>query len=180
MLRLVRVAAAVSVTVLGACVRPRHDAGPPPAGRVARLELERLGRNHRRGSDRVPRRALHGDSGKTGRFIGLLGRLGGRYVMDLQPDVTQLRVVQAYVGLLQPMLGFLVLDSIGEPLRFSTLDPDSMKRYLVAHPNELRADTLTSGVVLEAAPQDLQAFLVGYLRRPGVLSEPATWVRRSR
>ncbi|HXY18506.1 MAG TPA: hypothetical protein VEH83_00775 [Gemmatimonadales bacterium] len=108
------------------------------------------------------------DSGKTGTFAGMLGRLDGRLVLDLQPDVTHLDAPQQFIGMLQPLHAFLIVDSLGERPQLSLLDPDSLKAYLATHPGAVRADTLTAGVVLEAGPRELQAFLRGYLQRPGV------------
>ena len=122
---------------------------------------------------------MHDDSGKVGRFQGLLGRIDERLVMDIQPDVTALTVPDAYTGLLQPMHGFLFIDSIGAHPKVSILDPDSVKHYITAHPGAVRADTLSAGVVLEGTPRDLQAFLMGYLRRPGIFSEPMRLARRA-
>jgi hypothetical protein len=122
---------------------------------------------------------MHDDSGKSGSFLGLLGRINGRLVLDVQPDVTPLRVPQAYAGLLQPMHGFLFLDSVGTRPRVSILDPDSLSHYIIAHPGAIRADTLSAGVVLEGAPHDIQTFLSAYVRRPGVISEQLTLVRRA-
>lgn len=122
---------------------------------------------------------FHGDSGKTGRFVALLGHIGGRLVLDVQPDVTELNKPDVWTGLLQPLHGFIVIDAIDSRPRISNLDPDSLKAYLVAHPGVVRGDTLTAGVVLEAGPPQLRAFLASYLQRPGVLSSPTTFVRKT-
>ncbi|HXY69656.1 MAG TPA: hypothetical protein VEH62_09410 [Gemmatimonadales bacterium] len=117
------------------------------------------------------------DSGRMGAFGGLLGRLDGRLVLDVQPDVTRLPVPATYSGMLQPLHAFVFIDSLGEHPRFSILEPDSLRKYLIAHPGAVRADTLTAGVVLEAGPADLQAFLRAYVRRPGVVGAPETMSR---
>ncbi len=122
---------------------------------------------------------FHDHSGKTGRFLGLLGHLGGRLVLDVQPDVTELNRPDPWTGLLQPLHGFVMLDSIGARPSIAILDPDSLKAYLVAHPGVVKGDTLTAGVVLEAGPQQLRTFLGTYLQRPGVLSSPTTFVRKT-
>jgi len=125
----------------------------------------------------VYRVTMRDDSGKIGMFQGMLGRLDGRLVLDVQPNVTQLDVPAMYMGMLQPMHTFVLLDSIGEHPRFSILDTDSLRKYLVAHPAAVRADTFGGGVILEGPPRRLQAFLRVYLQRPGVASPPGVMRR---
>ena len=121
---------------------------------------------------------MHDDSGRIGRFQGQLGRIGDRLVLDVQPDVTVLNTPDMYTGLLQPLHGFITIDNLDTRPRLAVLNPDSLKQYMVAHPGAIRGDTLTAGVVLSAAPAPLKTFLAAYLRRPGVLGDPATFVRR--
>jgi hypothetical protein len=120
---------------------------------------------------------MRDDSGKTGRFFGMLGRLDGRLVLDAVPVVTHLDAPQMFIGMLQPLHAFVVIDSIGPQARFTILDPDTLRAYLVAHPGAVRADTLTEGVILEGSPPQLRAFLRTYLRRPGVLQPASTMLR---
>jgi len=125
----------------------------------------------------VYRVMMRDDSGRIGMFQGLLGRLDGRLVLDVQPNVTALDVPETYMGMLQAMHTFVLLDSVGEHPRFRILDTDSLKKYLVAHPAAVRADTFGGGVILEGPPRQLQAFLRVYLQRPGVAS-PSGEMRR--
>jgi len=120
------------------------------------------------------------DSGRIGEFQGMLGRLDGHLILDLQPNVTVLRVPATYAGMLEALHAFVLVDSLGEHPRFRILDTDSLRKYLVAHPAAVRADTFGGGVLLEGRPAQLQAFMRVYLQRPGVAGDPAVAQRCSR
>jgi hypothetical protein len=114
------------------------------------------------------------EAGKIGEFQGTLGRIGDRLILDVQPNVTTLPVPSTYTGMLAALHAFVLVDSLGEHPRFSLLDTDSLRAWVSTHPAAVRADTFGGGVILEAPPARLQAFLTHYLGRPGVVAASST------
>ena len=119
------------------------------------------------------------EKGRTGRFFGHLLRVQGRLVLDLVPEAPPLDASEFYKGLLLPLHMLLVLDTIGPRVSIATLDPDSVRSYLRAHPSALAHAVLDDGIILTAPPTELQAFLASYGARAGVMTNVQTWVHRS-
>ena len=114
------------------------------------------------------------DRGETKRFIGRLGRVGAHHVLDLEnaePETAPGDSSGTHLA--------LVLDTIGLRISVAVLEPDTLNAYLQAHPRAVAHRRTKDETVLTASSADLSKFLAVYLQRPGVLSEPALWIRRA-
>ncbi|MDQ8154757.1 MAG: hypothetical protein P3B98_08840 [Gemmatimonadota bacterium] len=114
------------------------------------------------------------ERGEARRYVGRLGRLGSYFLLDLEqaePSPSDSASGGGHVP--------LVLETIAPRLSFALLDPDSLKAYLQANPRAIAHRKTKDEIVFTAGSAELSAFLAGYLRRPGVLSERSVWVRRS-
>ena len=117
------------------------------------------------------------DKGEPGAFVGRLGRLGGRWVLDLAPQASGVQASDSYKGLLLPLHTFLLIDSIGARMRVSAVKSDSVEGYLEREPSAVAHVKVDNEVVLTAPTPELRAFLERYVTRPGVL-EPQLWTRQ--
>ena len=179
MLKPLRVVLVASVAGLGACVGSLYDlySGTEVISepRLVGTWTDSTGKGWVDISASGPftyRVRVRDEAGKVGEFQGMLGQVGGRLVLDLQPNVTTLPVPATYTGMLAALHAFVLVDSLGDHPEFSLLDTDSLRAFLVTHPAAVRADTFGGGVILEGRPPRLQAFLATYLQRPGVVSAP--------
>ena len=187
MLKPLRMALVASVAGLGACVGSLHDlwVGTEVVSepKLVGTWTDSTGKGWVDISASGPftyRVRVRDDSGRVGEFQGMAGRIGGRLILDLQPNVTVLPVPATYTGMLAALHAFVLVDSLGEHPQFSLLDTDSLRSFVTAHPAAVRADTFGGGVILEAPARRLQAFLGNYLQRPGVVSAPTTAQRCAR
>ena len=109
-------------------------------------------------------------------MLGWLGRIQGRLLLDVQPTS---EAVGAYSDLVVRLHVPLILDSIGQRIQVAALEGDSLDQYLHTAPRAIAHVGTGDGVVLTADSPVLNRFFRKYLERPGVLSVPSTWVRRS-
>ena len=126
--------------------------------------------------------------GQTLSLLGLLGRNRERFILDVQPAAEALG---PYEDLVVRLHIPLILDSIGPRIHLAIVEPDTLVQYLRTHPRviahfptrgvELSAHMgrTPDGVVLTADSPELGQFLATYLQRPGAVSGPVTWIRRS-
>ena len=125
--------------------------------------------------------------GKTGRFHGVLGRLGSRRVLDVIPKEPPPDDDDIYQGLVVATHGLIIIDSLDNGLTYRCLDPEAIGRILNANPSLVthivdRGLTVPQrrdmGVLLTASTPDVRKFLSGIIDRPGMLSDPETWRRK--
>ena len=114
--------------------------------------------------------------GQTLSLIGLLGRAGGHFILDVQPTAPALG---AYKDLVVRLHIPLILDTIGGRIHVATLERDSLDHYLRSHPRAVAHSRGRDGFVLTANSLALHQFLMSYIARPRVLSAATTWERRS-
>ena len=114
--------------------------------------------------------------GQTVSFVGLLGRNEERFILDVQPAAEALGPYKDFVVRLHIPV---ILDAIGHRVHVAVLEPDSLDRYLRRHPSAIAHGRTHDGIVLTADTPALERFFATYLQRPGVLSAPSTWLRRS-
>lgn len=113
------------------------------------------------------------DNSKTTRFTGRLGRVGGVLLLDLESTAPKSPDDSSGAHLA------VVLSTIAPRLSFAVLDPDSLKAFLRAHPRAVAHRPTKDELVFTATTDELATFLATYLRRPGVLGEPAVWMRHA-
>lgn len=68
---------------------------------------------------------------------------------------------------------------MGQRIHVAVLEGDSLDNYLRSEPRAIAHVGTGDEVVLTADSPVLDRFFGKYLQRPGVLSAPSTWVRRS-
>jgi len=116
------------------------------------------------------------DQGQTLSLVGILGRNGERFILDVQPTAEALG---AYKDLVVRLHIPVIINSIGPRIHVAILEPDSLDHYLRNHPRAIAHGRTRDGVVLTADSPELGQFLATYLQRPGALAAPSTWIRRS-
>jgi hypothetical protein len=125
------------------------------------------------------------DQGQTLSLVGLLGRNRERFILDVQPTA---EAIGPYKDLVVRLHIPVILNSIGPRIQVAILEPDSLDQYLRTHPRAIAHGRTHAGaqvggsreaVVLTADSPELWQFFATYLQRPGALSAPSTWIRRS-
>jgi hypothetical protein len=124
------------------------------------------------------------DSGKIGRFHGVLGGLGSRRVLDVFPKDLPNDRGDLYRSLLMPTHGIIVVEAIDNNLTMRTFQFEEIKKLLAARPS-LVAHVLVKGgveeelgILLTAPTADVRKFVSEIIDRPGVLEEPDIWRRK--
>ncbi len=117
----------------------------------------------------------------VGEFTARLGRLGPWRILDLKPAEPDLDASPLYESLLVGLYHPIVIERVTETeLVFRGLDQDSLKAFLRRAPSATSHFVRGEDLILTGQTPELRRFLGEYLRRPGVLSETAGWVRRGR
>jgi hypothetical protein len=117
--------------------------------------------------------------GKTARFRASLGVIGGHTALDLVPvdDISDRPDV--YKSLLLPLHGIVIIESVGESIRFRLLEPDAMKRFLADEPDAAGHVMQEGTLVLTGSTAELGTFFERLLARDDVLGEENVWHRVS-
>lgn len=114
----------------------------------------------------------------TGRFTGRLGRLGGRLVLDVQPQPRGAELPGPYEHLLIPGHLLLVVDvETSDEMRLSTGDPDVLLAALEAGGFPMPYDTTESQLILQASTEELRSALAAHMESPDALEPQGTWQR---
>jgi hypothetical protein len=116
------------------------------------------------------------DAGQTMLLTGVLGRIDARRVLDVQATSKDLG---AYKDVVVRMHFPLVLDAPGPRLHVATLETDSLGRFLERNPRAVAHVGTEGALLLTADTPTLVRFLERYLRRPGSVAAPTTWIRTS-
>ena len=116
------------------------------------------------------------DENTTVSFVGQLGRIGDRFILDLQPTPTALG---PYKDLVVRLHIPVILNSMGPRIHVAILEPDSLDAFLRTHPDAIAHRRTRDGLALTADSPELQQFFATYIQRPGVLTAGDTWIRRS-
>ena len=123
--------------------------------------------------------------GKVGRFLGVLGRLGTREVLDVFQVVLPSERSELHLSLLVPTHGILVLELADRQLTIRALELEAIKKLLKERPSLVGHVVVPNGfepkgenVVLTASTADVRKFLSEIMDRPGVLGDSVTWRRK--
>jgi hypothetical protein len=120
------------------------------------------------------------EDGKLGEFHAELGPLGGRRVLDLEPVDPELDRSPMYKSLLFQLHYPMLIDRVtATDLWFSGIETDSLDAFLAREPNVTPHYLMGEYTLLTARGPELRRFLDSYLRRPGVATETAKWVRKN-
>ena len=117
--------------------------------------------------------------GDVGRFLARLGPLDNHRVLEIRPVELDVDAGYLYTSLFLPLHSFLVLDSVKQnTVQLRSVEVDSVEALLTREPGVIPHARYGDRVVLTAPAPELQRFLAGILRRPGVLGPPGTWRRQ--
>jgi len=124
------------------------------------------------------------EDGKEGYFNAHLVKLENMLFMDIFPDGETLRDTQTFYAIhLLPMHTFIKVEQTDPNLVLRMMDVDKVSEILKSDPNllkhELREDEQgEDAVILTAATQDLQKFVVEYANIEGVFGDAMELSRR--
>ena len=124
--------------------------------------------------------SLEDSEHKRSAYVGHLLRLDGRFVMDVAPDKDVLSdsLDDTYKALLLPLHQFVFVEHTDSTVTTMLLEPDSLERYLSAHPRATSYALPDSDTVVLTAPTpELRSFIAAYARRRHVFGEPGVWRR---
>jgi hypothetical protein len=116
--------------------------------------------------------------GRTGRFAAELGSLGAHRILELRPFQEE-GAGAMHRSLSLRLHTLLFLDSVGDEISFRAFEPDSLQALLQREPGAVRHLMTDDLLVLTAPTPALRQFLLRFAERPGVMTEPMTWKRRS-
>lgn len=116
------------------------------------------------------------DKGKSGKFIGQIGRLGELMVAEIGPADLPDEWSDTYKGHFATLTSVFVVTATRPALKFRGLDADWLKEYLKAHPDELTIAPSDENLVTSGA-EAIRAFLLKHWKDEGALSEEAVYVR---
>ena len=118
------------------------------------------------------------DGERTGTFEARLGRLGDRLVLDVWPGGDE-RETPVQDDLAVPGHLLFFLDTIGDAIRVSVLDPDSVAHALEQGALGLPSRALEGRTILLAESDALRAALGPFVARGELVAEVGSWRRTS-
>jgi hypothetical protein len=120
------------------------------------------------------------DDGKEGYFNAHLVQLENMLFLDIIPDSETLKDVQSFYQLhLLPTHTFIRIEQTEPNLVLQMMGLDKVKEILRNDPNLLKHEVIEDdGLVLTAAAQDLQKFIVEYANTEGVFGDEKVFSRR--
>jgi hypothetical protein len=126
--------------------------------------------------------------GKTGRFRGRMGSLGGRLILDVWPEPRIGDLSDPYSDLLITGHLQLFLEITDNEIAVATLDPDSLLSALQSgqvrlpykHSKEVIDNKENEELILTGTTEDLLKNLGPYIKRPSALPERNDWMHARR
>lgn len=123
---------------------------------------------------------IHTDEeGRRGNFRARLAKIGGVFLLDLVPVGPESKGNLVHELHFLPVHSFLHLERIAPTLRMRAPDQDWLERFLAAHPDAVRHDTIDGDIVLTAPTGELQAFWTGHLGTKGAFGDASELTRRA-
>ena len=119
------------------------------------------------------------DHGRLGHYTARYGRLGSFRVLDVQPVDPSPSSNDVFKSLIARAHGVVVIESLGDSIKFRIIEPDTLKSYLAKRPREV-PHVLTEGtLLLTGSSAESRKFLASFAQRPGALSELNVWARKN-
>jgi hypothetical protein len=116
--------------------------------------------------------------GKEGRFLVRLGKIQDTMVAEIQGDDFAPDGSEEYKAHFLPLYSFLIVYQIKPNLIVSSLDSDWLKKYLDAHPNELKVlDEGEKDIIVTSPTEQIQAFILKHYQDDGAMGEKGKFVR---
>jgi len=121
------------------------------------------------------------NEGKTGEFSAHLLKVKDTLFLDLYPAEAKLTQNDFYKMHLVRAHTFMWVKQIQPTLQMTCLDADWTKKFLETNPTAVRHEkTEDNGIVLTAAPKELQAFLLANLNTKGAFGEPMNLTHKNK
>lgn len=130
------------------------------------------------GTDKVYKVLYTDDKGKQARLVARLGKIGELTIAEFSPDEPTGDVSDVYWAHLMPVYSFLIIQQTKPQLIITTMSAEWFKKYLDAHPEELKVIKRGSDEVIVSSPtEDLQTFILRHWKDEGALGERQTFAR---
>ena len=117
------------------------------------------------------------DKGKSGRFLGRLGRVGELTVAEIRPVDLPDEWSDEYKGHFAPLFSFYIVNATKPALKFTGFETDWVDEYLKAHPDELTVAPDDKHLVT-SGPDGIRSFLLKHWKDKGALADEAVFIRR--
>jgi hypothetical protein len=102
----------------------------------------------------------HTDKEKhTAEFTGYLVKVKDQRFLDLYPEDSDAKLNDLFAMYLVAAHTFLWVPKSGATLELAMMSPDAVKKLLAEKPNAVKHEKVKDGILLTAAPKELQAFL---------------------
>jgi hypothetical protein len=128
------------------------------------------------GADKHYQIVFTDEEGKSGRFDGKLGHVGGLVVAEVTPEEPPEAWSDEYKAHFAPLFSFYVVYDLKPALRIGALEADWLEPYLKAHPGELAVSPGDNDLII-SPPEAVRAFLLKHWKDPGALTQ-ADFIRR--
>lgn len=119
------------------------------------------------------------EDGRRGDFRARLAKIGNVLFLDLAPIGSDSKGNLLHGLHFVPVHSFLHVERVGPTLRVRAPDQAWLERFLAAHPDAVRHDTIDGDLVLTAPTGELQAFWTGHLGTEGAFGDASELERRA-
>ncbi len=96
---------------------------------------------------------------RSAEFTAYLVKVKDRLFLDLYPEDSDAKLNDLFAVHMVPAHTFLWVPKLGGTLEMTLMNPDAIKKLLADQPTKLKHERIKDGILLTAAPKDLQAFL---------------------
>jgi hypothetical protein len=123
-------------------------------------------------------RLIYRDSkGKQARLLGRIGKIGPLTVVELHAENPLPDASDVYKAYSLPVYSWLVVHQTTPQLIVSSMDPNWLKKYLAAHPGELKVIPNLDEPVVTSSTDEFQAFVLKHYKDPGALGKRGVLIR---
>ena len=98
---------------------------------------------------------------RTAEFTAYLVKVKDQRFLDLYPEESDAKLNELFCAHLVAAHTFMWVLKTGTALEMAMMNPDSVKKLLAENPTAVKHEKMKDGILLTAAPKELQAFLAG-------------------
>jgi hypothetical protein len=111
---------------------------------------------------------------RSAEFAAYLVKVKDQRFLDIYPEDSEAKLNDLFAMHMVPAHTFLWIPKLGATLEMTLMKPDAIKQLLADKPAALKHEKVKDGILLTAAPKELQAFLAAsdlkeLYGEPGVL-----------
>ena len=129
------------------------------------------------GVDSAYKVLYHDKQDKTGNFVVRLGKVGDLVLAEIAPDEPANKDSDVYRAHLLPLYSFFWVVQTTPELKLRTISSDWLKKYVAAHPGELKTVGKPDDLVLGSTTEELQAFILKHSKDEGAWGDELKLVR---